>query len=159
MTGVSARIGAKALHTRWFVRAPIRLYRAGLGFLFGPRLLMLEHTGRRSGLARHVVLEVVEHPDPGTWIVVSGFGAKAQWYRNIQANPAVRLWCGTHRHTPATATTLSTDQSAAVLDRYATAHPRAWATLRTTIEHAAGAAVDTLPMVGLHRNRHAPPTK
>lgn len=47
----SARIGrwgAWALGNRILTRAPIWLYRAGLGFVFGSRILMLEHVGRRS---------------------------------------------------------------------------------------------------------------
>ncbi|MET8156751.1 hypothetical protein ABZT47_10295 [Sphaerisporangium sp. NPDC005289] len=42
-------IGARVLRTRRLVRAPIWLYRAGLGILFGSRLLMLEHIGRTTG--------------------------------------------------------------------------------------------------------------
>jgi hypothetical protein len=36
-----ARLGAAALRARWLVRAPIWLYRAHLGIVFGRRLLML----------------------------------------------------------------------------------------------------------------------
>lgn len=144
-----AELGARILRTRWAVRAPIWLYRAGLGFLFGARLLMLQHVGRRSGAARFVVLEVVDRPAPDRYIVVSGFGTKAQWYRNIQANPQVHVSAGTKRAVPATATPLSDTESAAALDRYITRHPRAWKNLRATIERATGAPVDTLPMVEL----------
>lgn len=49
-----SRLGARLLRTRAFVRAPIPLYRAGLGFLLGPRLLMLEHIGRKPGARRGV---------------------------------------------------------------------------------------------------------
>jgi hypothetical protein len=42
-------LAARALRTRAFVRAPIALYRHQLGWLLGGRMLMLEHTGRRSG--------------------------------------------------------------------------------------------------------------
>ena len=149
MASIAARIGAKALRTRWLVRAPIGLYRAGLGFLFGSRMLLLQHTGRTSGQARYVVLEVVEHPAADQYIVVSGFGVKSQWYRNVQADPRVRVSCGTRRSAPARATLLSHDESAAVLRRYAAAHPKAWANLRATIEHAVGGPVDSLPMVRL----------
>jgi hypothetical protein len=34
---------ARLLRVRWIVRAPVWLYRARLGFVFGSRLLMLEH--------------------------------------------------------------------------------------------------------------------
>ncbi|MGH7735078.1 MAG: nitroreductase family deazaflavin-dependent oxidoreductase, partial [Gemmatimonadales bacterium] len=40
--GALAAWAAGLLRVRWLVRAPIGLYRARLGFLFGSRLLMLE---------------------------------------------------------------------------------------------------------------------
>ena len=60
--GDMASLASKMLHTRWLVRAPIPLFRAGLGFVFGGRLLLLEHLGRTSGEHRFVVLECVERP-------------------------------------------------------------------------------------------------
>jgi hypothetical protein len=38
--------------TRLAMRAPIGLYRVGLGGLLGTRFLLLEHVGRSSGPAR-----------------------------------------------------------------------------------------------------------
>jgi hypothetical protein len=57
------------MRQRWLVRAPIWLFRVRLGFMFGSRLLMLEHTGRNTGVRRYVVVEVVGRPRPGTYIV------------------------------------------------------------------------------------------
>ncbi|MFR9752368.1 nitroreductase family deazaflavin-dependent oxidoreductase [Nocardia sp. 004] len=149
----AATFGARMLKTRWLVRAPILLYRAGLGFLFGTRLLMLEHLGRRSGIRRYVVLEVVDRPAPDQYIIVSGFGTRAQWYRNVQADSRVRVWHGFRRGMPATATVMTTEEAKAALDDYIQRHPRAWKNLRDAIEHATGAPVDVLPMVRLHVHR------
>lgn len=145
----SANLGARALQTRWFVRAPIWIYRAGLGFLFGSRLLMLQHIGRCSGARRFVVLEVVDRPAENEYVVVSGFGAKAQWYRNIRANAAVRISTGTTRMAPAIATPMSDQDAATALAHYVRDHPKAWDTLRATIEQATGTPVQNLPMVRL----------
>ena len=41
------------------LRAPIWLYRAGLGPLLGHRFVYIAHRGRRTGARREVVLEVV----------------------------------------------------------------------------------------------------
>ncbi|RDI64639.1 nitroreductase family deazaflavin-dependent oxidoreductase [Nocardia pseudobrasiliensis] len=142
-------LGARALRIRWLVRAPIGIYRAGLGFVFGSRLLMLEHIGRRTGVRRYVVLEVVDRPAPDEYVIVSGFGERAQWYRNVTAWPKVRVWTGFRRAVPATATPMSEQDSARALERYARQHPRAWQNLRATIERATGKPVDTLPMVHL----------
>jgi deazaflavin-dependent oxidoreductase (nitroreductase family) len=145
--GLATRLAATALRTRWFVRAPIRIYRCGLGFVFGSRLLMLQHTGRRTGAPRYVVLEVVEHPAENEYAVVSGFGARAQWYRNIQADPRVKVSVGRRRGAPAAATAMTESQSTAILERYAHDHPKAWATLTATLEHAVGGPMSALPMV------------
>ncbi|GAD81760.1 nitroreductase family deazaflavin-dependent oxidoreductase [Nocardia asteroides NBRC 15531] len=148
-SALGTKLGARALRTRWLVRAPIWLYRAGLGFLLGQRLLMVRHTGRRSGVARYVVLEVVDHPASDCFVVVSGFGTSAQWYRNVLADPKIGLWIGRRRDVSATATPMTEKDSATTLDRYARAHPKAWAKLRATIERATGAPVATLPMLSL----------
>ncbi|MEV6558241.1 nitroreductase family deazaflavin-dependent oxidoreductase [Nocardia sp. NPDC051756] len=146
---LTTKLGARALRTRWLVRAPIWLYRAGLGFLFGSRMLMLRHIGRKSGNARYVVLEVVDRPTPDQYVIVSGFGTKAQWYRNIQTNPQVQISTGTTRHRPAIATPMTGDESATALAHYIRDHPIAWEKLRATIEQATGKPVDALPMVRL----------
>jgi hypothetical protein len=65
--------------------APIRISKARAGALFGSRILMLEHIGRKSGAPRYAVLEIVDHPAPDVYIVASGFGRKAQWFSNVQA--------------------------------------------------------------------------
>lgn len=144
---------AGLLRVRWLVRAPVGLYRARLGFLFGSRLLMLEHTGRKSGARRHVVLEVVDRPRPGTYVVVSGFGARAQWFRNVRANPHVRVYAGGHRPAPATARLLTSDEATAALTAYAASHPRAWAALKPVLEATLGARISdqetSLPVIAL----------
>jgi deazaflavin-dependent oxidoreductase (nitroreductase family) len=86
ITRTLATWGAALLGVRWVVRAPIWLYQTRLGILLGSRLLMLEHIGRQSGTTRYAVLEVIDHPTPDTYVVVSGFGNRAQWFRNVRAN-------------------------------------------------------------------------
>lgn len=78
----------------------MRLYRARLDAVFGSRLLMIEHVGRSSGLRRYVVLEVIDRPSPDCFVVVAGFGHRAQWFRNVEANPHVRVYLGSR--TPVT---------------------------------------------------------
>ncbi len=150
---LATRAGAAVLRTRWLVRAPIWLYRARLGVLLGSRLLMVEHVGRRSGRSRYVVLEVVDHPKPRIYIVVSGFGTRAQWFRNIQANPQVRVYVASQKPSPATGRRLDTSAATATLGRYAAAHPRSWANLRPVLEDTLGARIDEhvteLPMIAL----------
>ncbi|GGR69383.1 nitroreductase family deazaflavin-dependent oxidoreductase [Nocardioides luteus] len=143
------RIVSRLLRTRAVVRAPIWLYRHRAGWLFGSRMLMLEHVGRRSGALRYVCLEVVERPSASEIVVVSGFGERAQWYQNLLAEPSCRVSIGFRHNIDTEARFLSEAESAAALQNYQQAHPKAWARLRGAIETAVGHEVEGLPMVCL----------
>jgi len=108
------------------MRAPIGIYRAGLGFLFGRRLMMLEHTGRTSGVARHVVLEVVTRPSPNEVVIASARGRRAQWIQNLVAEPKCHVSIGWRRRVPASAQVLEPADAAAYLAAYRLRHPRIW---------------------------------
>jgi deazaflavin-dependent oxidoreductase (nitroreductase family) len=108
---------------RFMMRAPIALYRVGLGGLLGKRFLLLEHTGRKSGLTRRTALEIVEMADTSP-IVVSGFGERSDWFRNVTVNPAIAFTLGRKR-VPATARRLDHPEAVAVFDRYRINHPKA----------------------------------
>ena len=150
---VTAAWAARLLRVRWIVRAPVWLYRARLGFVFGSRLLMLEHTGRKTGIRRYVVLETVDRPDPGTYVVAAGFGDRAQWLRNIRASPRVRVGTGSRRPIPAIARPLTSEETAAALAAYARRHPKAWAALKPVFETTLGTRIGSdgtgLPMIAL----------
>lgn len=58
---------------------------------FGPArmILLLTTTGRKSGLPR---LTPLQYEDiDGAYYVASARGAKADWFRNLQANPQVEI--------------------------------------------------------------------
>jgi deazaflavin-dependent oxidoreductase (nitroreductase family) len=152
MSSRTERLGARALQTRWLVRAPIWLYRAHFGFLFGHRLLMLEHIGRKSGQPRYVVLEVADRTDR-SYTVTAGFGEHAQWLRNLEANPNAHLWVSRQVRVPVTADRLSPTDAAEALRNYAAKHPRAWTKLRPVLEQTLGEPINesgtTLPMIRL----------
>lgn len=147
------RVGAWLLSNRALMRAPVALYRARLGFLLGSRTLMLEHIGRTSGARRYVVLEVVGHPAPDTYVVASGFGERSQWYRNLMARPRARISVAGRGPRPATARRLPAAEADAALAAYVSRYPRAWAKFKSVLEHTLGTAVsehDTpLPMIEL----------
>lgn len=150
---IFARGAARLLRSRRLVRAPIWIYKARAGALFGSRMLMLEHVGRKSGAARYVVLEIIDHPEKSSYVVASGFGRKAQWFRNIEANPRVRVYAGSHAPAPATARVLSRSEADKALAAYRSQHPRAWESLKVVIEETLGAPINdtdtALPMVQL----------
>ena len=99
-------------------RAPIWLYRLGLGGLLGKRFLRLIHTGRKSGLARQTVLEVIQREEnTNTYFVASGYGEKSDWCRNITKNPCVTIQVGS-KSWVATASRLTREESEALMVAY-----------------------------------------
>jgi deazaflavin-dependent oxidoreductase (nitroreductase family) len=73
---------------RRLFRTPVYLYRWKCGWLLGHRFLLLIHIGRRTGMRRRTVLEVMEYRKEGPEaVVMSAFGRNAGWLRNIAARP------------------------------------------------------------------------
>jgi deazaflavin-dependent oxidoreductase (nitroreductase family) len=122
-------LASTLLRSRALVRAPIALFRAGLGFLAGGRLVLLVHRGRTSGAPRRVVLEVAGRGGPDRLVVVAGLGPRSQWYRNVVAEPRVLVRTGALPARRALARVLAPDDAARLLREYADRSPRAWATL------------------------------
>ena len=106
-----------------FSRMPIYFFKIGLGGLFGERFLLLTHIGRKSGEPRYVALEIV-HKDAENYYIVSGFGKKSQWFKNIDNNPQVKFQVK-NKHYQTDAKQLSVEGAAKILDHYAQTHPRA----------------------------------
>lgn len=104
-------------------RLPILLYRVDLGWLLGHRGLLLTHRGRKTGLLRQTVLEVMVY-DPATResVVLSGYGERADWYRNITAEPALEVQSGRERYVPAQRF-LAPEENLAAIVEYERRHP------------------------------------
>ena len=83
------------------LQSPARLYDWHMGWLLGHRFLRLTHVGRKSGRQYRTILEVIA-TDAATheMFVLVGQGPQADWYRNLQANPAVELAIGRERYLP-----------------------------------------------------------
>ena len=110
-------------------RAPIWFYRIGLGGLLGGRFLLLNHLGRKSGQVRQNVLEVVRRDaQADAYLVASGFGEKADWYKNVMAHPDVKIQVGS-RHLTARAERLLLEQATEEMLDYNRRHPAALKTL------------------------------
>lgn len=108
---------------RWLARFPIWLYRARLGWLLGKRFLMLTHIGRKSGLPRKTVLEVVSHDTmTNTYYIAAGFGERADWLLNLTKTPQVSVQVGLHQW-EARAERLPPEKAAYILLNYARRHP------------------------------------
>jgi deazaflavin-dependent oxidoreductase (nitroreductase family) len=81
-------------------KLPLGLYRLRLGWLLDHRFMQLTHLGRRSGRVRRTVLAVLAFDGQTKEIkAVSAWNA-SEWYKNIQAAPALQLETGFTRYTP-----------------------------------------------------------
>jgi deazaflavin-dependent oxidoreductase (nitroreductase family) len=119
-------------------RAPIRLYGAGYGWLLGERILMVEHTGRTSGLPRFVVLEVVRRLPGDRFVVAAGMGRTSDWYRNVRRNPRVHVWAGRQERVPGTARLLDQAEAREHLEAYRADRPTTWRFLKPVISRVIG---------------------
>lgn len=117
-----ARLDPTRPPLRWILRFPVLLYRAHLDWLLGSRFVELTVRGRKSGLPRRVVLEVVGRDrTSGELVIVSAWGRRAQWFRNVRACPRVQVRVGRRR---AVAEIVPLDEAAAAqrLRQYAREH-------------------------------------
>ena len=81
------------------LRVPVVLQRRGLGWIFGQRILIIEHRGRRTGKQYRTPVEVVAHDGAvASWTVVAAWGGRPEWFANIQANAASAVFVAGHRY-------------------------------------------------------------
>ncbi len=75
------------------------LWRIGMGRWmevwpkYAGRIMVLIHTGRKTGIRRRTPVNFTMLGED--IIIVAGFGAAADWYRNIKRNPRVEVWLPT----------------------------------------------------------------
>jgi deazaflavin-dependent oxidoreductase (nitroreductase family) len=145
---------------RLLLGLPVHLYRARLGFLLGHRFLLLVSTGRKTGLRRETVLEVV-HYDPTTResIVLAGWGRRAGWLHNVEAGLAGEVRTGRDRYVP-DHRLVPPDEAAVVLAEYERRNRVIAPIVRAVLGRLLGwgydgspdarrRAVEQLPLVGL----------
>jgi len=107
---------------RAITRFPLLFYRFRLGWLFGRRVLVLTHLGRVTGRRYRTPLEVIhEDRTARELFVMSGWGSRADWYRNLRAGSAATVQIGLRTHTPRTRL-LDSDDGAAVISQYCRKH-------------------------------------
>ena len=147
---------------RWVLRAPKWFYHSGLGWILGERFLLLSYWGRKSGLRRETVIEVVDHDQAtDTYYVVSGWGTRSDWSQSVRSNPKVIIQVG-RRELNASASILDLDEAARRLSIYADKHPAAFHELSKLLTGEALAGTDdeckqldcTVPVIAFHPVRN-----
>ena len=140
---------------RLVMRFPILLYRLRLGWLLGKRFILIEHRGRKSGMTRRAVIEVVDHdPQEGVYVVAAAWGAQSDWFQNILVEPNVFVTVSAQRF-PATARRLSEEDSERHLRSYSVRNPLAFRQIGSWLvresshdtENIIRAFVETIPFV------------
>lgn len=115
--------------SRLLFRAPIWLYKNNLGWLLGKRFLMITHVGRKSGIPRQVVLEIVKYkPSSETYYVAAAWGEHSDWVKNIRVNPQIQVQVSNQRR-ETIAETLTPEQAEEVILDYSERHPSAMMSL------------------------------
>ncbi len=103
-------------------KLPLVLYRLRLGWLFGHRFLLLSHVGRKSGKVRQTILAVLSYDANSKEIkAVSAWNA-SEWYKNIQAAPAIAMETGLTCYAPVQRE-LAIEEIAQLLLDYCKDHP------------------------------------
>jgi deazaflavin-dependent oxidoreductase (nitroreductase family) len=77
-----------------FMKLPLIFFRLGIGWMFGMRFLRLTHVGRRSGKVYHTILAVLRFDKKTQEIFTVSPWSESNWYRNIQATPALEVETG-----------------------------------------------------------------
>ena len=99
---------------------PRYVYLWHLGWLLG-----LTHTGRNSGVPRQTILEVLQHwPSRAAYYVLSGWGGKADWLRNVEKTPEVMITVS-RRQLHARAERLGSEEAERAILAYAKRNPLA----------------------------------
>lgn len=81
---------------KYFTRFMLLLWRLGFsGWVngwptVGGRVMVLTHTGRKSGVHRHTPVNYAEIG--GDLYCTAGFGPSSDWYRNLVVNSTVEVW-------------------------------------------------------------------
>jgi deazaflavin-dependent oxidoreductase (nitroreductase family) len=106
------------------LRAPVILYALGLGWVLDERFLLLRHLGRKTGLPRRTVLEILRHNEPGgCYIICSAWGEDSDWYKNLRRHPDAEIEVS-GRRMRVFAVPVPAKRGTAELQRYGHRHPR-----------------------------------
>jgi deazaflavin-dependent oxidoreductase (nitroreductase family) len=82
-------------------RLPVGAYRHDAGWVLGRTFLEFTHTGRRTGQSHDAVVMVLQFDDATREAVIcAAWGAEADWFRNLQAGPAVKVQHGRDSYVP-----------------------------------------------------------
>jgi deazaflavin-dependent oxidoreductase (nitroreductase family) len=116
---------------------------------------------------RRTIIEVVDVDlARDCYVVISAWGRKADWYRNVSADPEVTV-AVSNRRFPAVARTLTTQEAELHLRNYANRHPIAFRELGALlvgeptrdVDQTIHRFVETMPVVELASSMQGSPVR
>lgn len=83
---------------KFFFKVPLYLHKMGLGGwekLIGAEWMLIATTGRKTGKRREAMVDVMDYDKAtDTYYIEAAYGARADWYRNIQSHPVFEAQVG-----------------------------------------------------------------
>ena len=76
---------------KFFFKVPVWLHKIGFGGwerLIGAQWMLITTTGRKTGKRRETMVDVMDYDKAADiYYIEAAYGARADWYKNIQSNP------------------------------------------------------------------------
>jgi deazaflavin-dependent oxidoreductase (nitroreductase family) len=114
-------------------RMPLNAYRHDAGWVLGRTFLAFTHTGRKTGQSHDAVAMVLRYDEARREAVIcAAWGPDTDWYRNLQARPAVKVQMGRESFPP-TQRFLTDDEAFAVAVAFRHEHPHRLRLLSTIL--------------------------
>ena len=83
---------------KFFFKVPLYVHKMGLGGwerLIGAEWMLIATTGRKTGKRREAMVDVMDYDkSTDTYYIEAAYGARADWYRNIQNHPVFEAQVG-----------------------------------------------------------------
>ena len=106
---------------KFFFKVPVWLHKMGLGGwerLIGAQWMFITTKGRKTGKPRNSMVDVMDYDKAtDTYYIEAAYGARADWYKNMQSNPVFEAQVG-RRKFKARAGALSTEGASDMLVQF-----------------------------------------
>ena len=111
---------------KFFFKVPVMLHKIGLGGwerLLGAQWMLITHIGRKSGRRYYSMVDVMDYDKTSdTYYIEAAYGARADWYRNIQSSQVFEAKVG-RRKFKARAGALTTEGAGEMLVQFYRSKP------------------------------------
>ena len=118
MQGLEKRPGTLL---KFFFKVPLLMHEIGFGGwerLIGAQWMLITTIGRKTGKRRKTMVDVMDYDESNdTYYIEAAYGARADWYKNIQNNPVFEAQVG-RRKFKTRAGALTTEGAAELLVRF-----------------------------------------